>query len=110
VSGDGPRGPGEAHELDEVRAELRHERDRAAIAREEVAALRDELDAAQRLAAQALDRVAIAQAEAAEARKALAETYTSDGPGATLRPRWAGIRGLRSARRRRGEPPSAAEG
>jgi hypothetical protein len=51
----------------------RYERDRAAIAIDEVAELRHDLDAAQRMTAHVLDSLEVAQKEAAEARGALAE-------------------------------------
>jgi hypothetical protein len=58
-------------------AGARHQHDRATIALEEVAVLRNELDAAQRLGAQALAEADVARGQAAEAR-AMAERLQSE--------------------------------
>jgi hypothetical protein len=78
----------------EAVARARHQGDRTAIALEEIAALRDELDAAQRLAARALDRLVVAQAEEAEARSLLEQEREQSARAAAD-----------GARRRRWRPP-----
>ena len=89
----------------EVRA--RHQSDRTAIAVEQIAALRDDLDAAQRLTGRALDRLVVAQAEEAEARGMLEEARAAHAALlATRRPRWTSpLRRLRGAASRRTTRP-----
>jgi hypothetical protein len=94
------------HPEAQLEAQVRHERDRAELALEEVARLRDELDAAQRVCAQALHEADVAKHRAdtaeAEAERVKTELEALEQAPRTWITRSAGALRRRVAGPRRG--------